>query len=117
MHPSVRAAVRARGEAHFTYRSKLGDERGNAVRRSFSMGYQVEHRILRWPIPCGRVLRVWHNESAGPAERRLVVAHGALICVEPRSETGGVGHGDQIRLCRIDKRTNHSVSALVAHRL
>src|SRR5215813_12843675 len=117
MNSAVRAAVRASGKAHFTDRTEPGDERGDTVRRTFSVRYQVEHRVLGWPIACGRVLRVWHHESAGPAECRLVVAHGALICVETRSEPGGVGQGDQIRLRRIDKGTNHTVSAVITNRL
>src|ERR1700756_2304378 len=117
MHPTVGPSVGPLGETHFAYRAELPDERGNVVGSPFAVGYQIEHRILGWPIPRGRFLGVRHHEPARPAERRLVVAHGALIRVEARAETRGVSQGDEVCFSRIDKRANDRVSAVIAHGL
>src|SRR6516162_5442699 len=102
MHSTVRTAVWPPGEAYFANRTESGDERRDMVSRPFSMGYQVEHRVLGWPISCGRILRVRYYVAPGAAERRLVVAYRALICVEPSSQPGRVGHSDEVGVCRID---------------
>ena len=45
------------------------------------------------------------------------MAHGALIGIEARPESGGVGQGDDVRLRRIDGGPQRQIGAVVAGRL